>query len=184
MHHPRCPIAGSRLPGRMGGRGTPGGGWGDGGTSGKSPHGGQGRDETPFFVRRPPRPSPGAAAGSNYGLLSQVSRRWRGGDSASFTRFPPTGGAGEGRNANSCKKQLPKEDRWVVLWLVWPRNERGKINILFNTLWFNMGMDPKIQAFKSGLFSTLCIDRLCQRESMTVTLSPGLKHQCTMEKSQ
>ena len=51
-------------------------------------------------------------------------------------------------------------------------------------LWFNRGMGPKIQGFISGLFSTVCIDRLCQGESMMVTLSPGLKHQCTMEKSQ
>ena len=42
----------------------------------------------------------------------------------------------------------------------------------------------KIQSFISGLFSTVCIDRLCQWESMMVTPSPGLKHQCTMEKSQ
>ena len=51
-------------------------------------------------------------------------------------------------------------------------------------LWFNRGMGPRIQGFISGLFSTVCIDRLCQRESMMVTLSPGLKHQCTMEKTQ
>ena len=51
-------------------------------------------------------------------------------------------------------------------------------------LWFKRGMGPKIQGFISGLFSTVCIDRLCQRESTMVTLSPGLKHQCTMEKSQ
>ena len=49
-------------------------------------------------------------------------------------------------------------------------------------LWFNRG--PKIRGFISGLFSTVCIDRLCQWESMMVTLSPGLEHQCTMEKSQ
>ena len=53
-----------------------------------------------------------------------------------------------------------------------------------NALWFNRGMGPKIQGFISGLFSTVCIDRLCQWESMMATLSPGLKHQCTMEKSQ
>ena len=51
-------------------------------------------------------------------------------------------------------------------------------------LWFNRGVGPKIQSFISGLFSTVCIDRLCQRESMMVTLSPGRKHQCTMEKTQ
>ena len=39
---------------------------------------------------------------------------------------------------------------------------------------FNRGMGPRIQGFKSGLFSTVCIDRLCQWESMMVTLSPGL----------
>ena len=50
-------------------------------------------------------------------------------------------------------------------------------------LWFNRGMGSKIQGFISGLSSAMCIDRLCQRESMMVTLSPGLKHQCTMEKS-
>ena len=51
-------------------------------------------------------------------------------------------------------------------------------------LWVNRGMGPIIQGFISGLFSTVCIDRLCQWESMMATLSPGLKHQCTMEKSQ
>ena len=50
--------------------------------------------------------------------------------------------------------------------------------------WFNRGMGPKIQGFISGLFSTVFTDRLFQQESMMVTLSPGLKHQCTMEKSQ
>ena len=53
-----------------------------------------------------------------------------------------------------------------------------------SALWFNKGMGPKIQGFISGLFSTMCIDRLCQRESMMVTLSPDLKHQCTMKKTQ
>ena len=52
-----------------------------------------------------------------------------------------------------------------------------------NALWFNRGMGPKIQGFISGLSSTVCIGRLCQGESMMVTLSPGFKHQCTMEKS-
>ena len=51
-------------------------------------------------------------------------------------------------------------------------------------LWFNRGMSPKIQGFISGLFSKVCIDRLCQWESMMATLSPGLKHQCTMDKLQ
>ena len=56
--------------------------------------------------------------------------------------------------------------------------------LIFIALWFKRGMGPKIQGFISGLFSTECIDRLCQWESMMATLSPGLKHQCTMEKSQ
>ena len=51
-------------------------------------------------------------------------------------------------------------------------------------LWFNRGIDPKLQGFMSGLFSTVRIGRLFQWESMMVTLSPGIKHQCTMEKSQ
>ena len=54
----------------------------------------------------------------------------------------------------------------------------------FKALWFNRGMGPKIQGFISGLFSTVCIDRLCQGESMMVTLSPGLKQQSTVEKTQ
>ena len=33
-------------------------------------------------------------------------------------------------------------------------------------LWFNRGVGPKIQGLKSGLFSTVRIDRLCQQESM------------------
>ena len=36
-------------------------------------------------------------------------------------------------------------------------------------LWFNRGVGSKIQGFISGLFSAMCIDRLCQRESMMVT---------------
>ena len=55
---------------------------------------------------------------------------------------------------------------------------------LFTALWFNRGMGPKIQGFIFGLFPTMFIDRLCQRESMITTMSPGFKHQCTMEKSQ
>ena len=35
-------------------------------------------------------------------------------------------------------------------------------------------MGPKIQGFISGLFSTVYIDRFCQRESMMVTLFPAL----------
>ena len=61
----------------------------------------------------------------------------------------------------------------------------SKFTMQSNTaLWFNRAMGPKIQGFISGLFSTVCIDRLCQWESMLVTLSPGLKHQCTIEKTQ
>ena len=37
-------------------------------------------------------------------------------------------------------------------------------------LWFNRGVGPKIQGFISGLFSSVCIDRLYQGESMMVTL--------------
>ena len=51
-------------------------------------------------------------------------------------------------------------------------------------LWFKRALGPKIQGFISGLFFTVCIDRLCQSESMMAKLSPGLKHQCTMEKTQ
>ena len=69
----------------------------------------------------------------------------------------------------------------------WPGDveaEEGVWRDYYTALWFKRGMGPKNQGFIFGLFSTVCIDRLCQRESMMVTLSPGLKHQCTMEKSQ
>ena len=65
-----------------------------------------------------------------------------------------------------------------------PTGEMAQVVAQAVALWFNRGMGPKIQGFISGLFSTVCIDRLCQRESMMVTLSPGLKHQCTIEKTQ
>ena len=64
--------------------------------------------------------------------------------------------------------------RWLQCSTPWPTA----------ALWFNRGMGPKLQGFLSGLISTVCIYRLCQRESMMATLSPGLKHQCTMEKTQ
>ena len=62
--------------------------------------------------------------------------------------------------------------------------EPGEAELLSHALWFNRGMGPKIQGFISGLFPTVSIDRLCQWESIMATLSPGLKHQCTMEKTQ